>query len=66
MLKNLRVVQTRVLTRDPKILMVAKMKSWPKAPHKQNRTTSLAASGWRMQKEIRSDPLDVKPKRYTA
>jgi hypothetical protein len=39
MLKNLRVVVTRVLSREPKRLMVAKMKSWPTAPHRQKSST---------------------------
>ena len=42
-LKNLRVVVTRVLMREPKRLMVAKMKSWPTAPHRQKSRMSQPA-----------------------
>ncbi len=45
MLKNLRVVVTRVLTSEPKRLMVAKMNSWPTAPHRQKSRMSHPACG---------------------
>ena len=43
MLKNLRVVVMMVLARDPNVLIVWKMKSWPTAPQAQNTRMSTPA-----------------------
>ena len=45
MLKNLRVVVTRVLVREPKARMAAKMKTWPRAPQPQKSRMSRPACG---------------------
>mmetsp|Transcript_34064 Transcript_34064/g.95902 ORF Transcript_34064/g.95902 Transcript_34064/m.95902 type:complete len:257 (-) Transcript_34064:52-822(-) len=62
--KNLRVVVTSVLVRDPNCTMVRKMKSCPTAPHRQNVMMSFRAWGWVEQKEMISPPAELRPKVY--
>jgi hypothetical protein len=61
MLKNLRVVVTRVRVSAPNMLIVRKMKSWPSAPLKQNTITSRKDFGCAAKKLISSKPTLVIP-----